>query len=438
MSLKIGLITNCSVSKNTPAILSTHNMPANMTFRDALAWWIAADRAVPKDQRMTPMQQYKGMAFNTLQAISKYIPNEHMYVVTGGQGMMNLVNDTLVPYEFSGDPKEPDAIQGVITQEPFAHSVWWEGINEGLRGTPSPVHDMMLAKQYDYLFVACTKVFLKYIARDILAIHSDTRARVFILTSQSNVGNIPSALKPNLVPYSRDFMQHIPGNRNNGIQRALLTILEKTKPGTLNESEPMREIELDQLLKNMKEQSFIPGQNEETTDLELVFKEHPEYLTLGVEDAYARARKAYGTLGGRTNFRAYFSRITGDGIADNAKTASDAAFEGFEFTSGGSASSNEAITDTLMVFVDGFKRHAPRGAIFNADMVIAWAQKYFPGLGKGVPEEYTSTQKIGSIISAACDGLGLTRVKAGSKVSYFVTPEEDDSLDDADDEDDSE
>src|SRR5690348_11554200 len=223
--VQCGLITACSSTRTVAPLVRVQDMPLNLNMQEALDWWTdAAKTSLGDSATITPGEQYRGTGFNTLVRIQSLYPLETR-IVTGGAGLIKL-DEPIVPYDFTANKNEEHNIWQHVTKEPFVQTVWWKKINALRDKGENPVADFVRSIP-GLTVISTSKVFLRYIAGDILSLSTEERKKVRILLPASSLGSVPAQLRPMIIPFSRHAVAHLPGNRNDTSHRAAEMFFEE-------------------------------------------------------------------------------------------------------------------------------------------------------------------------------------------------------------------
>jgi len=372
------------------------------------------DKLDEQPKNITPRELYRGLGFMTLAKIQDQFNPDAIKIVTGGLGLTDM-DEQICPYDFTASPKEPENIHQVVTAEPYVQTVWWRMINDARDKGVAPVCDLISSNTSGFVIISCSKIFLRYISDDILSTPFEYRSRIRILLAASSQGSVPAQLRPMMIPFDRQFVGDIPGNRNDNNHRAAFRFLE------LLEENP--EFAASDIAKQRQFFMNIQGSPQHNVnygsqkiDLEAFLKERPHYLTMDPDMAYKMSRRELGTIGGKMHFRGIFRKLTlgsslsiaaGDYDIDRATSA----MSGMSFLSNNGNSNNnpthlneeDAVLEKLQVFVHALKQVAPK-AVFSSADVCKWAQTY---QGAEVLDAFKSPNKLAYIIKANIAILGL-------------------------------
>lgn len=414
--MKIILVTSCSVSRSIAPKVWVGDMPPEQNMSSALLWW--TEKLSSFEPELTPREQYRGLGFSTLVKIQEAHPEvEAIKIVTGGLGLTDM-DEPIVPYDFTAGKNEEENIWQKVTKEPYVQTVWWKMINAARGKDAYPVATLLRENPDAFILVSCGKVFLRYIAEDILTISLKDRSRIRILLSASSVGSVPMQLRPMIVPFERASIGHLPGNRNDSNHRAALYFLSSAK----TQPDPMKWLGEDPI-----EQAKAFNHSQATVrvtpaKIAEILRDHPDYLQMDMESAYKLIRREHGAIGGRMGFRSIFRQLGGAGAPEVVMTDEElnqavAAMAGMGFLSQqGAASSSDEDEGIKAVqhFVSALKTMAPR-AVFTAADVANWAQTYY---NQKPPVYVSSPNKAIHILKNNCDLLGLQEVGIGSGKAY--------------------
>lgn len=415
MQQTFALITNCSSSRTIEPIARVGKIPPNQTMKSALANW-AEQLNVPEDKLTTPSELYRGMGFMTIAKImEQYKPND-VKIVTGGQGLISL-DEKIVPYDFTANKAEPENIWQAVTQEPFVQAVWWRMIND-LRGkSATPIADYVKETNYDFYLISMGKVFLRYIAEDILSIPFADRPKIKILLAASSTGSVPAQLRPMIIPFDREVIAHLPGNRNDGNHRAaqyFLSLMEEDEEFANGTTEFQR-----QAFSSTAE-NIAPSK----IDLATLFENRPHLLQLDMDTAFKAIRKEFGTFGGKMYFRSEWRKAKGLDISINPEDIDSAknALSGLSFLQNVNTQTSNSEEDDVLkgikTFLEALKIIAPH-AVFNAANVCEWGKTFYTPLNPA-PQAMTQPNKLAYILKNNADLLNIQETGIAGATSYTL------------------
>jgi hypothetical protein len=408
----------------------------NQTMSGASIWWLGSMSKHKPD--ITPREQYRGLGFSTLVKIQEQFPEvEEIKIVTGGTGLTDL-DAKIVPYDFTASKNEEHNVYQHVTAEPFVQTVWWKMVNSGMGKGQSPIHDLAEEHPNDLILISCGKVFLRYIAEDILNIANSLRNNVRILLSASSVGSVPMQLRPMMIPYDRSIISHLIGNRNDSNHRAAQFFLNlaKEEPGFLDLP----------LEKQIPYFADGKGPNKDgllvtQAAIEKTLSDNPSYLQMDSEACYRLVRREHGAFGGRGLFKQIFRKMGGKDhisqqlgaitVSDEDQDASMNALQGLSFlTETKSASAAPSVEEAALIglktFLAGLQKLAPQ-ALFTASDVCQWAQKYYAAATTttapdNLPLLFKSPNKLVHTIKNNLDLLNLREVEVQSGKAYQLIP----------------
>lgn len=416
------LITNCSSSRTIEPIARVGDLEPGHTMRTAMDRWLEMCK-VPAERLTTPSELYRGMGFMTIAKIQEQYKPKEVHIITGGMGFCTL-DEKITPYDFTASKNEPENIYQAVTAEPFVQTVWWRMINSERGKGTTPIADHIRNTDYNLYLVSMGKVFIRYIAEDILSIPSEKRSRIRILLAASSVGSVPAQLRPMIIPFDREVIAHMPGNRNDSNHRAAQHYLH------LIESDP----EFANLPIDQQRIRFANQGGSDTAakiDLNAVFEARPYLLQMSMDDAFKAVRREFGAFGGKMYFRSIWRKASGVDIEVSAGEVNDAAaaLEGMSFLGNTSkvqtSNSEEDITlRGLKSFVEALRTIAPT-AIFSAANVTEWAKKKY---GAAIPQSMSQPNKLAYILKNNFGLLGLieTGIAGASTYTIKADPIEDD------------
>jgi len=393
------VIATCTSTRTVEPVVRVGDLPTDLTMQEAFDLW--KKELESNKPSTTPAEMYRGLGFLTLSNIIRTFPIESAKIVTGGQGLIG-VDQPIVPYDFTADVKEHPNIHQKVTKEPFSQTHWWKMINTW-RGSPTPIADIInKATEPSSVIISCPKIFLRYIASDILSA-DPSKANVFrILLSASSIGSVPMQLRPFIVPFDRSSVANLPGNRNDVTHRAAYMFIDAmVKDPSLRELSPY-----EQRRRVFGEEGGIYTTNK--VDVPSILKARPELLELPVEDAYKALYKEFGSFGGRNAFHSAFMRAKGIEVRGEADDDAVSILQSL----GLKPKVNESVDkkdDTLQlasVFVDAVRKVGV-GIKFDSNSIVAWAEKYCSAKSIAVPDELQTALKAVFFLKKNAPVLGL-------------------------------
>ncbi|KKL87494.1 hypothetical protein LCGC14_1934160 [marine sediment metagenome] len=319
------LVTCCTSTRTEPPKVRCADMGTGLTMQSALERWL--ELLGNHDVSVTPPQLYRGVGFHTVTKIADIIGQNNVRVLTGGQGLLSL-DTKFVPYDFTSNKNHPGNILDVVTEEPFVIPLWWNMINKALRGTPTPVADLLDAKGTKLVVIALNKFFMKYLQDDMLTAQNIDKLRIVVVGKSRS--HVPTQLRQQVLQVDKQSISGTVGNRNDISHRAALLFIRKV---ALGEVDVGASVEQHQgILGNLS-----PGPTEHLTQLtpKEVLQRAPDLLEFdSLDQAYQEARRRYGTIGGIIAFRAAWHTSKGqDLVVTKTETkAAKAALSAIEMT----------------------------------------------------------------------------------------------------------
>lgn len=217
------VITNCSVTRTVAPVVHVADLPRGLTMAQARTSWQELLRT--HTPSTTAQELYRGLSFHQVQRMFDLVGRNQIRIVTGGQGCIG-VDDKIVPYDFSANPKEPSNIHQVVTEEPFITPLWWTWINTDMRGTPCPIADLLNDPNTNLVVIALQKFFFKYLHDDLTLTQPEGLKKLRIINASASQGYIPMRFRPSVIFMPHAAVQASIGNRNDMPQRAALRFLE--------------------------------------------------------------------------------------------------------------------------------------------------------------------------------------------------------------------
>lgn len=396
------IITSCTSTRTEEPLAKVGDLQSGHTMESALQEWLATLSV--HSHKTTPRKLYRGQGFLTLSNVMRNHKITNSYIVTGGQGLIH-VDEEIVPYDFTADKHVHPNIWEKVTAEPFMQAGWWSLICQARKDDPNPVATLIAkAKEPSEIVISCPKIFLRYIAADILSAPQDKMHCVRILLSASSLGSIPQQLRPYIVSYDRSALNHIPGNRNDASHRALQLFLEGfQKDPSLKEQPPYMQ------------KAAIFGQAEQreklqSIDIEEILNERLDLLELDPDSAYRQLYKERGPIGGRLRFKGAFMAKKGETLegAEADKDAFDA-LSHLGLTAKGNLSSlqDDRAVQLGLVFAAALREKMPE-AHFRAGDFSSWVEHYCRTKKEEVPEVVSSPLKASYFLKTHHPLLGMT------------------------------
>lgn len=416
------LVTCCTSTRTEPPKVRCADMGSGFTMSGALDRWL--ELLSIHDASVTPPQLYRGVGFHTVTKIADVIGQENVRVLTGGQGLMKL-DTKFVPYDFTSNKNHPGNILDVVTEEPFVIPLWWNMINKALRGTPTPVADLLDSKGTKLVVVALNKFFMKYLHDDMLSARNVDKLRIVVVGKSRS--HVPTQLRQQVLQVHKQDISGTVGNRNDISHRAALLFIRKVAAG---------EVDVDANVEQHQEilGDLSPGATEHLTQLtpKVVLQRAPDLLESGsVDQAYQEARRRYGTIGGIIAFRAAWYAAKGvDVVASKTEAAAAkvalAAIRGtLDVRSAKLVGiDSDAAWRLTRIFVKMLREDLP-DAKFNAADLQSWIISYCDTMDREVPRGIVEgLHKIGQFLTGSFEALGLEKFKSegGGGVLYGLKP----------------
>lgn len=406
--MKTVFITNCSATRTKEPVAVMSNLATEITMAGALsAWWEMVDpKKVDAKDMYSPGEIYRGGGFAETMSLCANENIEDIYIVTGGQGLIK-VTDKIVPYDFSASKKENDNIHKYVTREPFVLHTWWSGINMLRHEVTNPVAKLAEDATIDVIVIACTKVFLKYIERDLLSIPVEHQHKVKVFITASSIGSVAKQLKPMLYPYNRAMINHLPGNRNNSTQRAAIAYFNKADQGVKNIQE--------WFITNAQDSPDDNVDHEEQI-LEF-FKGHKNVLELTPDEAYHITKQHLKKVGGIVAFKGLFrttikSVIKAEGKWDSA----EACLMALDIKMAGNIMTDEDEENTLdlLSILGQTLAKAEEEIQMNSAQICTWAKAYCNATDTKLPIYLTSSAKLARLVASNAEVVGLQEITSAT------------------------
>lgn len=395
--LRIALLTSCSASRRFMPICCVSDIPQSR-MAEACDWWVK-HLDVPKSKMHTPGEIYSGPAYTTITELCQYINPADVFIVTGGQGLINL-EEKITPYDFTSDKTQLMNIHQRIEGEKFIPHIWWQLINERRGKGSNPIADLIMENKYDIILGALTKGFIRYIVQD-LGVASDA-SNVFIPIPRSILSTFPKALHHVFVPYETEYADNIGAMRSNKSHKVVLKFLRQILDGT----------DAHTLKLAIQATSITEALNRVSTktsiDYTKLFEEHKELLDLDTPEQVIQTCKILGIkVGGSRRFIAEWRGAVGTidlnpvekNITERARAAMDSIVKSRSEIAL-SINSDEMILQRLGLFVQTYREMATDGAFTCKDVANWWSTLY---------DEEMSASKLTRTLSYNAQYLGITQ-----------------------------
>lgn len=414
MTIKIALLTSCTVSRNFDPIVRIQDAPVVGTMDELLAWWTrkmdaALNQKRAQDVLKTPGELYAGTSFDVITEIAQTIGHDNIYIVTGGVGLTKYT-DKIVPYDFTSDRKVPHNAAAHVTGEKFMPQLWWGKINHALHGDPNPIR--ALTEHYDIIVGALPKMFIMYIVQDLQGVSLTEREhKIFIPVPRSMIGSIPKIARGAFVPYDATYLVDVYYTRYDKAQRVAQKFLHSCttlKNATKHAAD---------IIKMGQDAAIVDPRDAKDVNYDTIFKDFPLLLEADdVGSAIHRAKVLGVKIGGRHRFAGAWRGAKGMVKLEttqkdlmNAKSALQTMLS--------SARPKEyrdvsKILQQLALFIQAVQETRP-DLIFTAQDVAAWGKLTFSG-----DKVISSAPKISYVLNYHTKHLNIERVSVGSTYGY--------------------
>ncbi len=415
------LVTCCTSTRTEAPKVRCSDMGTGLTMSGALDRWL--EMLADHDASVTPPQLYRGIGFHTVTKIADLIGSDSVRVLTGGQGLLKL-DTKFVPYDFTSNKNHPGNILDVVTEEPFVIPLWWNMINKALRGTTTPVADLLDAKGTKLVVVALNKFFMKYLSDDMLA--SDNIDKLRIVVVGKSRSHVPTQLRQQVLQVEKAAVAGTVGNRNDVSHRAALLFIRKVAIGEIDIGASVEEHQ--SLLGDLSPSAV--KNLVQLTPVDVLAKA-PNLLEYpSIELAYQEARRRYGSIGGIIAFRSAWYHLKGDDTTPVERdiSAAKSALEAIQSVLATRAAKHSGLDSDVIwelsrVFITTMRETLP-DAKFNATDFQAWMYAYCEATDKKAPRGIDSLHKVGQFLTGSHIGLGLEKFKSdGGGVLYGLKSE---------------
>lgn len=412
------LVTCCTSTRTVLPRVRGSDLGTGLTMAQALEKWLALLDADEAD--ITPMQLYRGVGFHTVTKIADLIGQKNVRVLTGGQGLLKL-DTKIVPYDFTSNKNHPGNMLEVVNEEPFVIPLWWNMINGALRGSTTPVADLLDDDGTKIVIIALNQFFMKYLHDDILSARHIDRLRIVVVGKSRS--NVPTQLRQQVLQVQKSAVAGSVGNRNDISHRAALLFIRKILAGDVVVDAGVEEHQA--VLGDLS-----PGASEHLAQLtpRQVFVRAPDLLKYdAIEPAYQEARRRYGAIGGIIAFRAAWYTQKGSPHATDEYDAgaASAALEAMRATlstrmAKHAGLDSDAVWRLTHIFVDLLRKEMI-DARFNAADLQSWMVTYCRSTDEKEPRGIDNLHKIGQFLVGSHEALGLKKFKSqGGGVLYSL------------------
>lgn len=412
------LVTCCTSTRTVPPKVRCSDIGTGLTMPQALEKWLEMLKSHKAD--VTPAQLYRGVGFHTVMKIADLIGTKNVRVITGGQGLLKL-DTKIVPYDFTSNKNHPGNMLEVVSEEPFVVPLWWNMINGALRGSTTPVADLLDRDDTKIVIIALNKFFMKYLHDDMLAAVNIDKLRIVVVGKSRSF--IPTQLRQQVLQIQKSDVSGTVGNRNDISHRAALLFIRKVASGEVDINASIEEHQ--SVLGDLS-----PGASMHLTQLssKIVLERAPDLLEYdGIDVAYQEARRRYGAIGGIIAFRAaWYSRKDGGHVHVQSNTkAAKAALEAIRSTLSARSVKlvgfdSDEMWKLIHVFLEIIQKEMP-DAKFNATDFQSWVGTYCSSSDISPPDGIDNLHKIGQFLAGSHESLGLKKYKSqgnGNKVLY--------------------
>ena len=437
--LPTALVTNCSATRTVKPDLRGNDLPKNLTMDEALDLW--CNELEMREATHTPGELYRGIGFYTIVKMCEFIYSDQVHIVSGGQGIMKM-QQKIVPYDFTMDPKHRDSMFKIVTKEPFVPTAWWRMINQRRYNDPTPIATILDDKSIKLVVVACNSRFVKLIPDDILSCLPENLSKLRIISTKKSSGDIPQPLLPFVLRFDKRIKASSVGNRNDINHRAAHRFLS-----LISGSPKSMKV---QLLKDdvfthqdMIDESLLligpPPSNRNPQEAGVAEERLREFLDKdesllsfsNADEAFIKLKQRYRSIGGILRFRKIWREAVQASTSGTSralpkpkqpKAEKDAALKALEsikdrLTQGSvggvaSWSEEERSLKALRVFVDLLKENAP-DARFSGAEVCVWAKEYYEAIDEQLPVHFTSANKLTHLLKSYYGSLGLSMTYSG-------------------------
>lgn len=398
------VIATCTSTRTVEPVARVGDLPTNLTSAEAIELWVK--KLNENEASTTPRDMYRGLGFLTLSSILRDFPLTDARIVTGGQGLIG-VDENIVPYDFTADQKQSPNIWEKVTKEPFSQVGWWHMINEAREKGRNPIAGLINKSTHESsVVISCPKIFLRYIAGDILSIQPDKIKNFRILLSASSLGSVPVQLRPFIVSFDRGSVKNLPGNRNDVTHRAAYMFIK-----ALTDNPSLRE-----LPPHAQREVVFPSEGagiyaSSQLDPTALLKARPDLLELSPEDAYSAIYRQHGPIGGRLRFKGIFLAMKGSTHATTEADIDDDAMEAFAALQLNAPMTSNQVDDDnardiLGVMMATLRKHAPNSEFSSSD-VSNWVDIYCAKKAISVPIPIISPLKVVYFLKAYSSLLGV-------------------------------
>ena len=422
---RVAVITNCTASSSmSPApLLEGATLPREASLGATLAEWCKRIEDTKEQEgdkyKASPFELYRGIGFHTIMNVldglaAKDIEVE-MYIISLGFGLVKAT-DPIQSYNINTWGTDPSSLQEIVTGEPFKPRRWWEGINRILNKTDSPVADLIDRKEHDLVLIATTSKFLELYASDLAkAVQYRGETNIRVVGPSLGKGYVAKDLKllsnsDIIMPYDRRLGRKIVGNRNDFAHRCALHFVTDVLPNDLEGSVTTHKKTVQDAMNAMGD-PIVRDRTEEISseDLTAFLKQEGEgkssdevfklLISRGVKVSHARILLL---MEGK------------ESISTDEQEAASSAWDQIEPTAVSGDMRLQEVLEALIVFQSTAKEHTTQRVFIAKDIKI-WAERYFEGLGKTLPDMFASTNKLSRLLNRSGKEIGIVKVITSSQ-----------------------
>lgn len=408
-STRIAFISNCTRSASASALVSIADAPELATMDDLLGWWTdSLQAATSKDVLKSLGSLYTGLSFDTVIEVAQVIGHSNVFIVNRGAGLVRL-NQKIVPYDFTYDRKDPNSAHGKVTGERFMPHLWWGKINRALHSEAAPIANLKTedGKDYDHIVVALPKNFIRLIATDLEQV-SDKAQRVFVPIPISSIDGIPRGIREICLPYTKAYTYDLDYSRYNKVQRVAQKFL-------------LEAMELGSFIKHanaIRDAQHMLSSKETDISLGDMFSTYPALLKCETAQHAMSLAKMHGLhIGSQMKFVGAWSGARGTlelKPDDNELAAASASLKTIMTTMTTRQIGGEELLKQVGLFIMAVKSEDPT-LVFTSTEVSAWGKLVYAG-----DAAIGSSGKVGGVLRAYTDYLGLEQFRSGSKYLYRI------------------
>lgn len=427
IKLHAAFVTNCTATRSVKPEIRGIDLPSDLTMAEALEEW--CKRLKAEEPSITPAELYRGIGMNSVVQIAEMVHDRSCYIASAGQGLMHI-DQKIIPYDFTSDPKHKDSIHKIVTKEPFVMTAWWRMINQKLYSNPHPVASLLEDDHNTLVVIACNSRFLKLLPEDILSTSPEDLQKVRLITTSRSASGIPKQLKPYVLYYDRRVSASTVGNRNDLNHRAAKHFFQLLADNTelLEANMQEQQAAIYAALGGTSEGTILDASSE--VALQTLLEQNPALGEMSPDSAYAEVRSVHRLSVHPTKFRQMWSKMFNKSIVESgAKSVEDPAARAalMSIMPNLAKHTAQSVTwdeekralDLVGKFVGLLKEVDPNTRFTSTD-VKAWAETYLRELDVQEPPQFQSSVKLSFLMKTYHEDLGLKVVSAGSKIIYAI------------------